>query len=235
MSALAQDVSNRDEDLVRRVVSGDRAAFEPLMRRYNRRLFRLARATLRNDAEAEDALQEAYFTAYRRLAQYRGEAALSTWLSRLVLNECLARLRRAARRNNVAPIFAPSDQESLDQMATSTLERPDDAAVRDEMRKLLERRIDALPEAFRVVFVLRSVEEMSIEDIAACLNLPEGTVRTRHFRARSLLREALAREVDLAERDAFEFAGARCDRIVAGVMARLRSDAAAAPAKDDEP
>jgi RNA polymerase sigma factor (sigma-70 family) len=235
MNALSQPLERRDDDdLVRRVVAGDRSAFEPLMRRHNRRLFRLARATLRNDAEAEDALQEAYFTAYRRLHQYRGEAALATWLSRVVLNECLARLRRANRRDNVAPIFSPADQESLDQMAISTLERPDDAAVRTEMRGLLERTIDALPESFRIVFVLRCVEELSVEDTAACLNLPEATVRTRHFRARSLLRESLARELDLAERDAFEFAGARCDRIVAGVMARLRSTTATGPVKDDD-
>jgi RNA polymerase sigma factor (sigma-70 family) len=235
MNALSQPLERRDDDdLVRRVVAGDRSAFEPLMRRHNRRLFRLARATLRNDAEAEDALQEAYFTAYRRLHQYRGEAALATWLSRVVLNECLARLRRANRRDNVAPIFSPADQESLDQLAISTLERPDDAAVRAQMRGLLERRIDALPEAFRIVFVLRCVEELSVQDTAACLDLPEATVRTRHFRARSLLREALARELDLAERDAFEFAGARCDRIVAGVMARLRSSTATGPVKDDD-
>jgi RNA polymerase sigma factor (sigma-70 family) len=235
MNALAQPLELcGDEDLVRRVVGGDRSAFEPLMRRHNRRLFRLARATLRNDAEAEDALQEAYFTAYRRLHQYRGEAALETWLSRVVLNECLARRRRATRRENVAPIFSPADQESLDQMAESTLERPDEAAVRAEMRSVLERRIDALPEPFRVVFVLRCVEDLTVEETAACLGLPEATVRTRHFRARSLLRESLARELDLAERDVFEFAGARCDRIVAGVMARLRPDTTSGSVKDDD-
>lgn len=238
MNTLARPAPRDDETdatLVRRVVDGDTVAFEPLMRRYNRRLFRLARATLRDDTEAEDALQEAYVAAYRSLSRFRGDASLGTWLSRLVLNECLGRLRRTARRNNVAQIFAPADQESLDQMAPSTLERPEQAALRAQVRGLLERKVDDLPEAFRVVFVLRCVEELGIDEIAACLDVPEATVRTRYFRARGLLREALAREVDLAERDLFEFGGTRCDRIVAGVMARVRSPAAAAHLRDEEP
>jgi RNA polymerase sigma factor (sigma-70 family) len=212
-----------DEDLAltQRIVGGEHDAFELVMRRYNRRLFRLARATLRDDAEAEDALQEAYIAAYRNLGQFRGEAALATWLSRLVLNECLARLRRTARRNVIAPIFSPAPEERLDEMATSTLENPDDAAMRDEVRALLERKIDELPEAYRAVFVLRCVEELSVEETAACLDLPEATVRTRQFRARGLLRESLARDLDLSERDVFAFDGARCDRIVASVLERL--------------
>ncbi|HWJ04751.1 MAG TPA: RNA polymerase sigma factor [Steroidobacteraceae bacterium] len=232
---LAPHDDDTDDSLLRRVIDGETAAFAPLLRRYNRRLFRLARATLRDDAEAEDALQDAYVTAYRNLRQFRGDASLCTWLSRVVLNECFGRLRRAARRDNVAHIFAPADQESLDQMAPSTLERPEQAAIRAQMRTLLERKVDDLPEAFRVVFVLRCVEELGIDEIAACLDLPESTVRTRYFRARGLLREALARDVDLAERDLFEFGGTRCDRIVAGVMARVRSSETAAHVKDDEP
>jgi RNA polymerase sigma-70 factor (ECF subfamily) len=210
-----------DASLVQRVVAGDVAAFEQVMRRYNRRLYRLARATLRDAGEAEDAVQEAWLAAYRGLHQWRGDCALATWLSRLALNECLGRLRRHRRRDGIARIFAPADQESLDRMATSTLERPEDAAARAEVRGLLERRIDGLPEALRVVFVLRCVEEASVEETAACLGVPEATVRTRQFRARGLLREALAHDIDVAERDVFDFGGARCDRIVAGVLARL--------------
>jgi RNA polymerase sigma-70 factor (ECF subfamily) len=208
--------------LAGRVAAGDVGAFEVLMRRYNRRLFRLARATLRDDAEAEDAVQEAYLLAYRRIGQFRGEAALGTWLSRLVLNECLARLRRSARRDNVVPIVAAPADRDLDTMATSPNDAPDRAAARAEMRSLIERKLDALPADFRAVFVLRSVEELTVEETAACLGLPEATVRTRHFRARSLLREALAREMDLAERDLYEFGGWRCDRVVAAVLGRLR-------------
>jgi RNA polymerase sigma-70 factor (ECF subfamily) len=224
MTPLARfDVVEDDRALTRRVVGGDQAAFEHVMRRYNRRLYRLARATLRDDAEAEDALQEAYIAAYSHLDRFRGEAALGTWLSRLVLNECLARLRRNSRRNAIAPIISPAAEERLEDMATSTLENPDDAAMRDEMRELLERRIDELPDGYRTVFVLRCVEELSVEETAASLHLAEATVRTRQFRARSLLRESLARDLDFAERDAFAFDGARCDRIVAGVMEKLAS------------
>ena len=219
-AALAA-VDPREDDLAiaRRIAAGDRAAFIELMRRHNRRLYRLARATLRDDAEAEDALQEAYLAAYRSIAQFRGDANLATWLSRMVLNECLGRLRKSARRQNVIPIVAYEDD-----MATTTpdvREVPEQAFARAEMRALIERKLDALPEDFRTVFVLRAVEELSVEETAACLGIPEATVRSRHFRARSLLRESLAREIDIAERDLFDFGGAHCDRIVAAVSKRL--------------
>lgn len=219
-AALAA-VDPREDDLAiaRRIAAGDRAAFIELMRRHNRRLYRLARATLRDDTEAEDALQEAYLAAYRSIAQFRGDANLATWLSRMVLNECLGRLRKSARRQNVIPIVAYEDD-----MATTTpdvREVPEQAFARAEMRALIERKLDALPEDFRTVFVLRAVEELSVEETAACLGIPEATVRSRHFRARSLLRESLAREIDIAERDLFDFGGAHCDRIVAAVSARL--------------
>jgi len=215
----------RDADalLASQILAGDRSAFEQLMRQYNRRLYRLARAALRDDAEAEDALQEAYLSAFRRIAQYRGEAALGTWLSRLVLNECLGRLRRRARRDNVVQILSPSSDVELD-MAISTDESPERAATRAEVRSLLERKLDELPQSFRTVFVMRCVEEMSVEETAAALEVPEATVRTRLFRARSLLRESLARDIDLAERDLFEFGGATCDRIVDSVLERLSNE-----------
>jgi RNA polymerase sigma-70 factor (ECF subfamily) len=207
--------------LVLRVRAGDRLAFEQVMRRHNRRLFRLARATLRDATEAEDALQEAYLAAYRGFEHYRGESSLSTWLCRLVLNECLARLRRHRRRDDIAHIFVPADPQDLDRMGTSNMEPPDQAALRADMRALLERKVDALPEALRIVFVLRCVEELTVAEVAACLQVPETTVRTRQFRARGLLRESLAHELDMAERDAFEFGGQRCDRIVAVVLEGL--------------
>ncbi len=210
--------------IARRIASGDHAAFELLMRRHNRRLYRLARATLRNDAEAEDALQEAYLSAYRSIGRFRGECALFTWLSRLVLNECLGRQRRYARRQNVIPIVTLDTYRDVDAMTTTDAGSPDKEVARAEMRALLERKLDALPDTFRTVFVLRAVEEMSVEETAACLSIPEATVRSRHFRARSLLREALAREIDLAERDLFEFGGAHCDRVVASVLSRLAKE-----------
>ncbi|WP_341318204.1 RNA polymerase sigma factor [Paraburkholderia sp. IMGN_8] len=213
-----------EQAIVRRIAAGDQSAFELLMRRHNRRLYRLARATLRNDAEAEDALQEAYLSAYRSIGQFRGECALFTWLSRLVLNECLGRLRRYARRQNVIPIVNMDTDVNVDAMAAPDAGPPEAEVARAEMRALLERKLDELPDAFRTVFVLRSVEEMSVEETATCLGIPEATVRSRHFRARSLLRESLAREIDLAERDLFEFGGAHCDRVVAAVLSRVTKD-----------
>jgi RNA polymerase sigma factor (sigma-70 family) len=218
--------SAADDDLsiVRRIADGDRCAFELLMRRHNRRLYRLARATLRDDAEAEDALQDAYISAYRSIRQFRGDAALLTWLSRLVLNECFGRLRRESRRQNVFPIVDLNPHVDIEAMSAHDSDSPDNAAARAEVRALLESKLDALPEAFRVVFVLRSVEEMSVEETAQCLDIPGATVRSRHFRAKSLLRESLAREMDLAARDLFEFGGAQCDRVVAKVMQTLGED-----------
>jgi RNA polymerase sigma-70 factor (ECF subfamily) len=217
----SEPIADDDPSIVRRVAAGDRSAFELLMRRYNRRLYRLARAALRDPTEAEDALQEAYLSAYRLMGQFRGEAALSSWLSRLVLNECLGRLRRSARRHNLVPIMSSDSEIDINGMASRDSDLPDKVLGRAQMRMLLEQKLDALPESFRVVFVLRSVEELSVEDTAQSLGIPEETVRSRHFRARSLLRESLAQELDLAERDVFEFGGAHCDRIVAKVLTRL--------------
>ena len=221
IAGLDLTASDDDASLVRRVLAGDDSAFAVLMRRFNRRLYRVARAIIGDTAEAEDALQEAYLNAYRCLRQFRGDSSLATWLSRLVVNECLGRMRRSARRQNVIPMTpTPADGE-LEAVPSDEVGSPDAAADRAQMRAILERRIDALPEAFRAVFVLRSVEELTVEETAACLDIPAETVRSRHFRAKSLLREALAREVDIAERNVWEFAGARCDGIVARVLARL--------------
>ena len=212
-----------DRTLVERTLHGDRAAFATIMRRHNRRLYRLARATLRDDAEAEDALQDAYLAAYRSLAQYRHDAAFATWLSRVVLNQCYSRLRRTSRRENVIPIAHALDQRELESVADPA-EGLDAAVMRLEMRRLIERKLDELPGEFRLVFVLREIEELTVGDVAAMLDIPEATVRSRAFRARTLLRAALARELDVAESDAYEFGGARCDRIVGAVLARLQED-----------
>jgi RNA polymerase sigma factor (sigma-70 family) len=211
--------SDDERALVRRVLAGDRAQFECLMRRYNRRLYRLARAVLRDDAEAEDALQEAYLSAYRSMSQFRGDASLGTWLSRLVLNECLGRRRRGARRQKVVPIVTA--QGEMDAVAEPDSERPEGIVARRQMRALLESKVDQLPDSFRLVFVLRSVEELSVEETARTLGIPEATVRTRYFRARSMLREALAKELDLAERDVFEFGGRQCDGVIARVLREI--------------
>jgi RNA polymerase sigma-70 factor (ECF subfamily) len=208
-TAPATAAPSPDTELARRVAAGDHAAFAQLMRRYNRLLYRTARAILKDDAEAEDALQDAYLLAFRAIASFRGEAKLSTWFVRIVANEALGRLRKRARAAEVTYL----DEASRDE--------PERAALRTEVLRLLESKIDRLPDAFRTVFMLRALEEMSVEETAAALDIPEATVRSRYFRAKALVREALASEIDAAFEDAFGFAGARCDRMVAAVMARL--------------
>ena len=210
-----------DRSLAAQVAAGDRAAFELIMRRYNRRLYRLARAVLGNDAEAKDALQEAYLCAYRSIGQFRGEAALSTWLSRLVLNESNARLRRSVRRDNIVPMInAGVDMDDFGG-ADESSEAPERAVARDQIRQVLEHKVGQLPEIFRLVFVMRSIEELEVQEIADTLGISPETVRSRHFRARGMLREALAREMDLAEGDLYQFGGLHCDAMVQCVMARL--------------
>jgi RNA polymerase sigma-70 factor, ECF subfamily len=198
-------------------------AFEALMRRHNGRLFRVARSILRNDADAEDALQDAYLEAYRHLDEFRAEAQLSTWLTRIVVNQALMRLRRQKRDGTVVPFRPDGGDETLPEVEVrdDKTESPSAAVLRTEIRRMLERRIDELPVAYRTVFVMREVEDMSVEETAQALSIPSSTVRTRLFRARALLRASLERDVDMATGDVFAFAGGRCDRIVAAVLARL--------------
>jgi RNA polymerase sigma-70 factor (ECF subfamily) len=224
--ASIEGVSDKasDAELVRRVAAQDHGAFRVLMKRHNQMLYRAARSILKNEAEAEDAVQEAYLQAYRAIGDFRGDAKLSTWLVRITVNEAITRLHKHARRAEVIRLEGDDlhDQHSAEEsMNDSPPEVPERATLRAEMRKLLEARIDTLPEAFRSVFVLRALEEMSVEETATALGLNEATVRSRFFRARALLREWLSRDIDVAQGDAFSFAGARCDRITANVMARL--------------
>jgi RNA polymerase sigma factor (sigma-70 family) len=214
-----------DLSIARRVADGDRHAFELLMRRYNRRLYRLARAYLGDDAEAKDSLQDAYLSAYRSIGQFRGDSTLATWFSRLVLNACAARKRRSKRRENIIPLV--SFYNHMDEIAVipDSGQGPETLLARTQIRSVLEQKVSELPEIFRVVFVLRSVEELSVEEIAATLSIPQETVRSRHFRAKGMLREALAKEIDLAEGEIYEFGGLHCDGIVAKVLASLNSDA----------
>jgi len=215
-----------DAEIAVMVAAGDHSAFEALMRRHNRRLYRTARAILRDDTDAEDALQLAYIQAYRSIGNFRNEARLSTWLTRIVVNEAMMRLRRRNRESQVIPLDSITSEDGAFDGVSDTsnaAELPEAQAIRGQMRALIEHRIDALPEIFRTVFVLRAIEELTVEETAASLGIPDATVRTRFFRARSLLRESLAREMDSAIEEAFSFAGHRCDRIVKRVLDRLRS------------
>jgi len=219
-----------DTELAAAVASGQESAVRELLRRHNQRLFRTARAILRDDAEAEDAVQDAYLKAIRAIGAFRAEAKLSTWLTRIAANEALERLRKR-KRAEVLPLEADVEMPPPDDAPHP--DSPEQHAMRAEARRIVERRIDALPEAFRTVFVLRMVEEMTVEETAVALAVPEATVRTRLFRARSLLRESLARELDMAVEGAFGFAGERCERITAAVVrawqAGIHSPAASQP------
>jgi RNA polymerase sigma-70 factor (ECF subfamily) len=177
-----------DTELIARILAGDNSAMETLMRLHNRTLYRTARAILRDDAEAEDAVQEAYLQAYRALATFRGESKLSTWLVRITANEALMRRRRnasAAARIDVEPDDLVSGEAG-----------PECIARGGEMRRLLEAHMGALPEGYRTVFMMRAIEELSVEETAAALGIPEATVRTRYFRARNLLRTFMASDLN---------------------------------------
>jgi RNA polymerase sigma-70 factor, ECF subfamily len=211
----------KDTELIKLVTRGNMRAFEVLMRRHNRLLFRTARSIVKDDSEAEEILQEAYLKAWRALDGFREEATVSTWLVRIVVNEALSKLRKR-KRAAVIPIDAHV-AATLGQPAFDEVEKnhPESIAMMSQMKTLLESHIDALPDVFRPVFILRAVQELSVEETATALNIPEATVRSRFFRARGMLREALAREIDVATTDAFGFDGARCDRIVANVLSQI--------------
>lgn len=212
-----------DDELARRAVNGDGAAFTTIMRRHNRLLFRTARSILKCDADAEDALQDGYLRAWRGLGTFRGDAKLSTWLVRIVANEALAHHRR--KRLSVVPLedaMTTTEPGVRAALSGASAQMPDRVAMRAEIRKLLEMRIDRLPEAFRTVFVLRAIEELSVEEVAEVLDIPSATVRTRFFRAKGFMRESLASEIDETLGEAFAYDGDRCDRMVASVLARAQ-------------
>jgi RNA polymerase sigma factor (sigma-70 family) len=201
---------------------GDHGAFRAIMTRCNQRLFRIARAVMRDNAEAEDVLQEAYTRAFAAIAGFRGEAGIATWLTRIVLNEAHGRLRR--RRPMVELDQVEAAQESAQVLTFPHVvpsNDPEADAARAQIRRILERAIDDLPEAFRLVFILREVEGLSAEATAGHLNLKVETVKTRLHRARRRLREALDDQLADVMVGAYPFLGARCARITEAVLARL--------------
>ena len=211
-----------DGEVVRRVLDGEGALFEVLMRRYNQRLYRIARTILRNDGEAEDVMQQAYVEAYAHLGQFEGRASFATWLTKIAVYEALARARRRAR----APVATPrpaGDGEEKDPMSRirSGAPDPEQEASQGELRTLLESAIEALPATYRSVVMLRDVEGMSTAETAECLSLREDAVKTRLHRARALLREELYERAGVTAPTAFTFHLTRCNQVVAAVFARL--------------
>lgn len=208
--------------------AGDREAFRAIMQRMNQRLFRVARGIVGSDHEAEDVLQEAYVRAFAAIGGFRGESQLATWLTRIVINEAHGRLRRRRPTVEVEAIeAAQAGGQVLAFPSRTGGEDPEGAAAHGQIRRLLERAVDDLPEPFRLVFMLREVEECTVEETAQALGIKPQTVKTRLFRARRLLREALDAQLADALTGAYPFLGARCQRIQEAVLARLGATAAA--------
>jgi RNA polymerase sigma-70 factor (ECF subfamily) len=204
-----------DADVVRRVVAGDAGLFEVLMRRHNPRVYRVARAVLTDDALAEDLAQEAWVRVYEHLSQFTGAARFSTWLTKIVLHEAWARARKARR-------LRPLDEVNGEpEVLMSAEPDPESRAFGIEMRAYMESAMEALPEGYRVVLVLRDVEGLSTAETAEVLGVTENTVKIRLHRARAMVRRDLTGRIGPGVRSAFPFLGERCDRMVAAVMARI--------------
>jgi len=210
-----------DAQLVQLARQRNGPAFRAITQRHNRRLYRIARAVVANDSEAEDVVQEAYVRAFTGLDQFRGDSSLATWLSRIVLNEALGRLRSRRPTVDLGIIEnQPPSQAQIIPFPAPQLD-PERTMAQREIQRLVEQAIDDLPEAFRVVLVARVIEEMSIKETAELFGLRAETVKTRLHRARALLKEALSKHVDSTLTDAFPFEGRRCERMTSAVFQRL--------------
>jgi RNA polymerase sigma-70 factor (ECF subfamily) len=208
------DAAMTDADIVARVLAGDTALFELLMRRYNRLLFRLARGIVRDDDEARDVVQAAYVRAYYHLDQFRGPAGFKAWLARIAVNEALGRVRRA-------PENVDAEEQHVLALPDLVTTEPETAASSRDLLRILQAAIDRLPEEFRQVFMLRGVEQLSIAETAELLEIKPATVKTRFHRARRMLQELLHRKLDDVARDTFPLGGQSCDAIVGTVLARI--------------
>ena len=216
---LPDSSEHPDEEVVRDVLGGNTAMFELLMRRHNERIYRAARAIVRDEAEAEDVMQQAYVNAFTHLAQFNGSALFSTWLTRIAINEALARVRRKGRYEAFDDAFSTVDPL----MSVNPSDNPERQALAGELRALLESAIDLLPNGMREVFVLRDVEGMSTLEVAECLGVSEDVVKTRLSRGRATLRRVLMERTGATAPEAFRFYRPRCDRVVAVVLAKIDS------------
>lgn len=210
-------LSFSDEQIVSRVRAGETGLYELLMRRHNQRLYRVLRAVVGDSAEAEDVLQEAWVRAFEHLAQFAGRSRFSTWLTRIAVYEALARTRKGRRFTALDESEPAAPREGLEAKGDD----PEQELIRAELKHVMESAVDRLPESYRVVFVLRAIEELSTAETADCLNLSEEAVKTRLHRSRALLRRELESQVGPGVTDAYVFLGARCDRAVTVVMKRI--------------
>ncbi len=211
-----------DAEVVRRVLDGDVGSFEILMRRHDQRVYRVARAVLADDARAEDVAQEVWVRVYERLAQFAGESSFSTWLARIVVREAGARSRKDRRMQPITEAMAETSEDFM-----TTAPDPERQALGTEMRGYLEAAMESLPEPYRIVLMLRDVEGMSTAETAEALALTGNAVKIRLHRARAMVRRDLTARVGAGIREAFSFLGARCDRMVESVLARLGGGPAA--------
>lgn len=221
MPAVTEQTALSDEQIVARVLAGERELFEILMRRHNQRIYRAARAILRDDTESEDVMQEAYIRAFTCLRQFEGRASFASWLARIAVNEAL----RRRRRGQVFVDHVTRDEEGREQdrlgQAASAAPGPEEQVSTHEMTDMLENAILSLPEQYRAVLVLRDIEELSTAEAAECLGITEGNAKVRLHRAHALLRRALYARSGQRLNQAFQFHAPRCDRVVHAVMARI--------------
>jgi RNA polymerase sigma-70 factor (ECF subfamily) len=220
-AALTTQSELQDEVVVSRVLAGETALFEILMRRYNQRLYRVSRVILRDDGEAEDVMQDAYVRAYEHLNQFAGKAAFSTWLTRIAIHEALARKRRRGRMEELDALTNGDTMPILKSSAPT----PEADTAQAEARQLLEEAIDRLPENYRTVVVLREVEEMSVAETADSLGVTDAVVKTRLHRAHAMLRKDLFLRARGRAADLYQFHAVRCDRVVKAVFARIKEKA----------
>jgi RNA polymerase sigma-70 factor (ECF subfamily) len=211
--SLPTDLS--DDEIVERIRAGEPELFELVIRRHNQRLYRAVRAVLRDDGETEDVMQEAYVNAFSHLGEFEGRSKLSTWLTRIAIHEAFARLRRGKRFSSLDAAESPN----MENPAPSP--SPEQSAGDRELGAVLEHAVEALPESFRVVFVLRSVEEMSQAETAEVLEIPEETVKTRLFRARNLLRQSILERTNATLPTLLGFHLSRCERVTTAVLRRI--------------
>jgi RNA polymerase sigma-70 factor (ECF subfamily) len=209
-----------DSEIVKRVCGGDRALFEVLMRRYNQRVYRTARAIVRDEGEAEDVMQQAYVNAFTHLGQFEARSRFSTWLTRIVVNEALARRQKLRAAQTLLERLEDDEGPFLESLR-STQPDPERQAYAGELQRALEEAVDSLPEAYRTVFMLRDIEGMSTAETGEGLGLGDEAVKTRLHRARAMVRRALAARIGVAASVAFQFPATRCDRVVVAVLERL--------------
>jgi RNA polymerase sigma-70 factor (ECF subfamily) len=219
-----------DEEIIARVQAGERALYEIIMRRYNQRLYRVARAILHDDAEAEDVMQDAYVRAYTHLDQFAGRSAFSTWLTRIAVHEALTRLRSRNRHPQVD--VTEYDGEISMKTSSNSLD-PEQSASTGQLREFLEEAVLNLPESYRTVIMLRDIEELSTAETAEALDLTENNVKIRLHRGHGMIRNWLFERIGSGAKEAFPFMGARCDRVVEKVFDRLTKLADARPQTPD--